>query len=196
MIQIKYTVEHRGNCLLIGGVVPLRDLPKLLKLVDDDAVVCPDTARTLGVNFAFGFRSDLDALRAAGLPAELARQQLSNPSLSAAAVNWLASGSRGTSSETIFSVLTGVNCLGDSFKSHPCDPDDLDRCLALLVAVPELRPEMHLMSGVSLNWQRLTTHWDAIENSHIDEVGLGWTKSRSAPKTYALMRRVLEGGAP
>jgi hypothetical protein len=106
-------------------------------------------------------------------------------------VEWLAHGDRGMSSETMaFWLAWGEK--GNS-RSHPYDPDDLDRCLRLLEQVPELRPLLPRMASVSDKWARLVANWERIEASHLDEVGLGWSKARRAPKTYAMMKEVLDG---
>lgn len=108
-------------------------------------------------------------------------------------VEWLASGRRGVSSNTMFTHLTGINALRDCGSgSHPHDPDDLDRCLQLLHDVKELRPLLPKMAEYSREWAALIEHWDQIEIAHLNEVGLGWTKARSAPKTYAVMRSILD----
>lgn len=78
------------------------------------------------------------------------------------------------------------------WPSAPSDPADLDRCLRLLDKVPEMRPHLHKMADLSSNWKKLIEKWDEIERSHLDEVGLGWTKGKSAPKTYRLMKVVLD----
>jgi hypothetical protein len=109
-------------------------------------------------------------------------------------IDWLADGRRvGMSSRTMalwlaFDKRTGDRGFG---PAHPHDPADLDRCLFLLALVPELRPRLPRMAELSAEWSRLIERWDEIEASHIAEVGLGWTKARRAPKTYALMREVL-----
>lgn len=59
--------------------------------------------------------------------------------------------------------------------------------------MPELRPRFERMASVSPEWAALVARWSEIECSHLDEVGLGWTKARSASKTYALMREVIDG---
>jgi len=106
-------------------------------------------------------------------------------------IKWLATGSTGASSKAMaFWLAFGQKLNGCG--NHPHDPDDFDRCLRLLDAVPELRPYLHRMSQVSRHWKALLKNWEAIEASHLDEVGLGWCKARSAPKTYALMREVLD----
>jgi hypothetical protein len=107
-------------------------------------------------------------------------------------INWLAGGSRGQSSNTIVQHLTGLPACGRSGTSHPYDPDDLDRCLLLLSAVPLLRVCMPYMASCSPQWAALIERWEEIEASHLEEVGLGWSKAHSAPKTYALMRSILD----
>lgn len=107
-------------------------------------------------------------------------------------LDWLASGRRGVSSNSIVQHLTGVQAVGDWYIDIPHDPADLDRCLKLLDAVPLLRPLLPRMATASPMWAALIERWAEIEASHLDEVGLGWTKARSAPKTYALMRSVID----
>lgn len=107
-----------------------------------------------------------------------------------AIVEWLATTRTGVSSETIaFWVGFGIR---RSFASHPYDPDDFDRCLQLLDAVPELRSQLLVMRGISDAWARLVNRWNEVETMHLAEVGLGWTKARHAPQTYALMKLILK----
>lgn len=110
-------------------------------------------------------------------------------------VEWLGNGSRGISSNSIVEHLTGINCTGDWGMDHPHDPDDLDRCLRLLEAVPSLRNQLPRMSTASKEWAGLIMRWSEIEASHLEEVGLGWTKASRAPKTYELMRAAIAASA-
>jgi hypothetical protein len=107
-------------------------------------------------------------------------------------VEWLASGSRGISSNTIVQHLTGWPAAQDWYPDIPQDPGDLDRCLRLLAEVPLLRVMLPDMRTCSPMWNTLMDHWDEIEACHLEEVGLGWTKAKSAPKTYQLMRSVID----
>lgn len=106
-------------------------------------------------------------------------------------VHWLANGRRGISSNTMVQHLTGIATLGKWAGDIPHDPDDLDRCLKLLEAVPSLRPLLPRMGTYSKRWAALISRWEEIETSHLEEVGLGWTKAKSAPKTYALMTLII-----
>lgn len=107
-------------------------------------------------------------------------------------VEWLAGGERGVSSNTIVEHLTGWPALKDWRGDIPHDPDDLDRCLKLLAAVPLLRVMLPGMATHSPEWAAMVARWDEVEASHLAEVGLGWTKAKSAPKTYALMRQIID----
>ena len=101
---------------------------------------------------------------------------------------WLAEDDTGVSSETI-ALYLGFGKL-PRLHSHPWDPDDFHRCLKLLERVPELRDELHRMAAVSPTWAALVERWGEVEESFLDEVGMGWWKARRAPRTYDLMQRI------
>jgi hypothetical protein len=75
--------------------------------------------------------------------------------------------------------------------SYPLDPDDLNRCLLLLKAAPQVRAAFPKIAALCPEWAALIQHWDEIEQSFLAECGLDWTKSTSGPQTYALMKRVI-----
>lgn len=103
-------------------------------------------------------------------------------------VQWLATGPVGLSSKCMAMWLA----FGERERPYaPADPDDLDRCLKLLDKAPGLRPLIPKMAEVSKDWAALVSRWDEVEASHLAEVGLDWTKARSAPKTYYLMESIL-----
>jgi len=108
-------------------------------------------------------------------------------------LGWLSSGDTGISSETIaYWLAFGLNRPGGN---HPLDPADFNRCLVLLQKVPELREFLFRMKSVSPIWKRLVDAWDRIEALFLEEAGLNWSKTRSAPKTYALMKEVIRNPA-
>lgn len=191
----RYTITHRGRCILIEGNVPLDALKPLTGLAPKNAVIDPDVARMAGVNLAFGPVDDMKQLRE-----ELAKHAVqheaakpSNKGLSEAAVKWLGSGERGVSSNTLFTVLTGVNALSDNHKSYPHDQFDLRRCRLLLEACPELMPELPRMADVSPQWAKLVQHWDEL-CAMMDEETPNWRKPKHGQygkNTYAFIKTLI-----
>lgn len=120
---------------------------------------------------------------------------MSTTTLSTEAVNWLAHGERGLSSNAIFTRLTGVDACGErGFPFHyPHDPSDLCRCLRLLESVPEFAPRIGEMAGVSSVWTALVAHWVEIVALLENEAPKWREREGTAPKTYARMREIIEG---
>lgn len=102
-------------------------------------------------------------------------------------LNWIATGRVGASSKAMAMAACGLPNDG----SYPHDPDDLNRCLLLLEAVPDVRDHFDKIAALGVVWSRLIGRWADIEASFLDEVGLNWNKAQDAPKTYALMREVI-----
>lgn len=103
-------------------------------------------------------------------------------------LHWLATGEVGVSSHAMAMAACGLP-VRDTLP--PFDPSDLNRCLLLLRAVPEIREHMGAVAAVSSIWSSLVARWDEIEQCFLEEVGLDWSKGRRAPKTYALMKEVM-----
>jgi len=101
-------------------------------------------------------------------------------------LKWFANGEVGASSKAMACAAAGL----PHDKSHPYDPDDLNRCLLLLESVPEIRGHMDKISAISDTWCNLVARWDDVEKCFLDEVGLNWTKAKQAPKTYRLMQDI------
>jgi hypothetical protein len=102
-------------------------------------------------------------------------------------LNWFGSGRVGQSSKAMALAVAGAN----GNKDHPWDPDDLNRCLLFLEAVPQARQHMDKVAALSPTWARLVERWDEIEQTFIGEAGRDWCKARSAPVTYKLMKSVI-----
>lgn len=102
-------------------------------------------------------------------------------------LRWLLTGETGMSSMAMASCFADI---GDR-KSPPRDPADFNRCLLFLQSVPEARSHLDRLQSLSLAWARLVDRWDEIEACFLEEAGLGWSKGRNAPKTYALMKEIL-----
>lgn len=104
------------------------------------------------------------------------------------AAKWASSGDTGASSKALCRHMLGE--LSDG--SYPHDPADLGRCLRLLAVIPEWTGRMDEMRAVSPYWKALAERWGELWFVMTDEVGIDWSKGRSAPKTYALMRSILD----
>ena len=67
---------------------------------------------------------------------------------------------RGTSSETIVSVLYDVPIV--SSLGYPHDADDFGRCVRLLAECPSVAARFHEMRDVSTIWRGLVDEWDTL----------------------------------
>jgi len=109
------------------------------------------------------------------------------PEIKDAVLSWLAAGRVGSSSKTMALAACGLPNDGD----YPHDPDDLNRCLLMLKAVPDVRQHFDKIEALGAVWARLIKRWPEIEASFLDEVGLNWSKAKASPATYKLMREVI-----
>lgn len=92
---------------------------------------------------------------------------------------WIVGGDTGLSSKTLWAVMMGQK---PPRPSHPLDNGDLGRCTRLLNAVPEWRPRIKEMAGVSPYWAALVPRWDELE-----------ALDKTDPKAcYKLMRALLD----
>lgn len=105
-------------------------------------------------------------------------------------IDWLANGWVGCSSKTMAIIALGST---PNRIDYPYDPDDLNRCLLLLEAAPGVRDAFPKIAAANKVWAALIANWSEIERLFLEEAGPNWSKARSAPKTYALMRSVIDG---
>jgi hypothetical protein len=156
------------------------------------AVADTDVARMAGANLAFGAPAALQALRDRLEDGALAAVKASNNGLSQEAARWLAGGHRGTSSNAIFTHITGIDATGFGGFDHPHDPADFKRCRLLLEQVPELAPRLQEMKSVSPAWARLVDAWETI-CATMDTECPDWrgAASRSAPQTYSIIKQAI-----
>jgi hypothetical protein len=104
-------------------------------------------------------------------------------------IDWFVNGRVGLSSKTLAAAVSGVV---PKEVCYPHDPDDLNRCLLFLAAVPEARDHLDKVASLSEVWRALIDRFDEIEKCFLDEVGFNWSKAKSAPKTYALMKSIIK----
>lgn len=110
------------------------------------------------------------------------------------ALRWVAGNHVGLSSMAIWSNMAGVE--PKRGWANPWDPDDLSRCLRLLKEVPQWADRLPEMAKRSPEWAALIEDWDEIVSCMEMEVGWDWSKGRSAPKTYALIKSSLAKASP
>lgn len=132
-----YRIERRLNCVLVFGQVPLNDCVVLAKLCPEGAHLDLALAKQLHATLVMGMPEDLAILAkrvvAGPVPKKIAAK------LSPQAIQWLATGARGISSETIFTLITGVSCIKEEDMDIPYDAYDFVRCRLLLEACPEIQ---------------------------------------------------------
>lgn len=100
---------------------------------------------------------------------------------------WLTSRDTGISSEAILAVMTGFDP-SDRNLDAPYDPSDLGRCLRLLEIFPEWKSRIPEMAKAGPRWAIAVSCWGEISRSMEEEVGIDWSKGKSAPRTYRLMK--------
>ena len=105
-------------------------------------------------------------------------------------IAWMAGDDTGISSLAIASAMAGIKQKTRWGSRTPRDPSDLGRCLRLMAKFPQWTPERFeaTMSGISHEWRCFAEDWPQIAASMADEVGIDWSKGKSAPKTYELMK--------
>ena len=101
---------------------------------------------------------------------------------------WLKTGSRGLSSETLASYLSGLPVLARAEWTHPREPDDLMRCEGLLNAVPMFRPRLQSMSEVSAQWARLVAVWYDL----VDAMRMSIAEPANRERVAAMMQEISE----
>lgn len=101
-------------------------------------------------------------------------------------IEWLAGDDTGLSSRAIAFTALGIDFKGSRYWPH--DPDDLGRCARLVQQIPEARRGIKLLAKKHREWQIVLSHWDELLSLMVQEVGIDWTKSHRAPKTYRRMK--------
>jgi len=98
---------------------------------------------------------------------------------------WLAGGDTGTSSITIWSVMTGLPMPRDRRPDVPHDPADFGRCHRLLETFPAWRERLAEVADLHPSWAGLVAHWDELTALYLDELPSG-----KAPRLWQRMRDV------
>lgn len=99
---------------------------------------------------------------------------------------WRNRGEVGTSSGTIWSVMTG-GALPHGHASVPWDPDDFSRCRKLLELIPEWRAQLHLVAQKYPEWTGLVANWDELDAMFDEEASRGW---KAPHRMYGRMKEL------
>lgn len=81
-------------------------------------------------------------------------------------VKWLANGDRGSSSNAVFTHMTGVCAVKDQVDKTfaPMDPDDMSRCLKLIdIGGKTWRDNIPSLAKLSPQWETIVARWDKLE---------------------------------
>lgn len=113
-------------------------------------------------------------------------------SINTRVAKWISGDDTGMSSQAICAHMLSDEAIEIQSHAYPRDPSDLGRCLRLLAIIPEWSGRIHEMRSHGAYWSALVDHWDEMAQAMADEVGIDWSKGRSAPKTYALMKFILD----
>ena len=185
--------EERGGVILMKGPVPVTLFAKAAKRLPKDAVMDVHVARLAGVGFAMGKKEDLLVLAEELKPEarERTRLEFAGRGLPDSAIEWVAVGERGASSEVLFGVLSGVALRKDEGVEHPWDADDFSRCRKMLEAIPEFVFDKEKVSKISKEWASLVEKWDNI-CLMMDEESPDWRAGKgSAKKTNEIISSAL-----
>lgn len=189
--SIGYRVEHRNNCILVFGSVPIRAFVKINKLAPKNSIISPRLAELAECNLAMGLPKDIDKLSKQLEPQALQRVAAAHSELSHEAIKWLAIGEHGSSSKCMFYYFTGIKQNADfDDKAYPHDPSDFRRCRLLLEQVPEFKPKLSKMAGVSDIWKSLIDSWEVLCDTMDSESPTWKIKQGSAPNTYSLIQAI------
>jgi hypothetical protein len=96
-------------------------------------------------------------------------------------VTWLLRGDVGLSSKAMAGAVLGV----DAGRRNPSDPNDFQRCIRFLAAVPLAYKKMHLVADLSPAWAALVENWGELEILYAQEM-----HQKSAPMLYKRMKEL------
>lgn len=157
----------------------IADLVTCLNSSGKDAFLDLELAKYLDANTVFGTQFALASMRQhLPEPGEATLIEAGNAKqlgLSESAIKWLLGLDRGQSSETLFSMATGLDLRNGRQIALPHDADDFQRCVLLATTCSEVadflsssnRTEKVIKyigddKNVSSRWNNLIAHWDVL----------------------------------
>lgn len=88
---------------------------------------------------------------------------------------WIANGSTGMSSKTMWNCLMGNKGYP---INHPYDPDDFSRCYKLLECVPEWKKDINKLKPLSKQWSNLVDNWEKLTQMYEQNEKQDWKNSK------------------
>lgn len=113
-----------------------------------------------------------------------------SPELKEQILKWFCDGEKGLSSKAMARCAVGNEPISRDDRFTPLDPDDLNRCIKLVHACPDIKSRFPAIATLSDKWRVVIERWDLLEETFISEVGYDWCNAKSAPKTYDLMHKL------
>ena len=194
MNDTEYSVKESRGCTFIYGSIPIPEFAAISKRQEQGAIISGDLARMTGATFTIGMPEDIRAYKDAISDEVIARTRnmYDTFGLSDMAVEWLAVGEQGSSSQAMFYAITGVmpqRFSQGTRRSHPHDPDDFSRCYKLVKVVPELSSQLGKVAELSDTWATIILEWDNLcalfeegNNEHLYQKLKSLTKREKAPR--------------
>lgn len=104
-------------------------------------------------------------------------------------IAWLTNGDTGTSSKTIWAVMTG-RTVGDKYfhPDVPYDPSDFGRCHRLLEVMPSWRARLPEVAAKYPKWAGLVDAWDELTADYLAELPSG-----KCQRLYKRLQELREG---
>ncbi len=186
-IHDSFSIKNICGCRLVYGSVPASEFGMLLHGFSKKALMAVDIADRIGASFVIGEPDDLDKLRKLDMPVSEKRHY---DYLAANAIGlydvamWLRVGERGASSNAMCKRIFGVPT--DAGIEHPCDPDDLRRCMLFLEST-KASEKASLMADVSPAWKGLVEIWGGLVETFQKEMAFG----KLAPQTYEPIKQAI-----
>lgn len=182
----QYTVERCKYGVVIRGPLPIDDmlaLSKMYKKQNYDTAALR-VAAALKATMAVCAKEDVEKWEA---EIDAQAKKLAGGDMEC---EWLNGTDTGTSSRTIFSVLSArwgsIALQGHSRPSTPSDPSDFGRCHRLLERFPKWRARLHEVAERYPAWVPLVREWDALTALWLEESPTG-----KCPKLYSRMKELL-----
>lgn len=182
-----YTVEDTEYGVLVTGAgIPVDDFVMLGKVWKKRGLteLLPGVAKALGALLAVSSKKNAPLWIQAVADGAALRSKGDRE------IAWLTGPDTGTSSLTIFSVLSHGHAAQGAGRrgtpSHPHDPDDFGRCHRLLKAMPEWRSRLGEVAARYPEWAGLVREWADLERLYEEELPKG-----RAPKLYARMQELI-----